>query len=433
MTTFDRFDPVERRIGEALEGIVPSRPLDYLDDLFRQTARSSQRPRWSFPERWFNVDITFPGSIQVGRVPLRSVLVLALVLAMAAAAAVYVGTQPRLPLPYGPAANGQLVYGNGGDIYIRDSLTSDPRLLVSGPSEQGGVLVSPDGRLMAYDNVVDDVNHAWVAGIDGSNPRQILDRPFTGLTFQWSNDSRSVVAITDSAGTYELWVAPADGSGAREIELEGLLPREATWDPIRPDVLLVRGENLENGQVDLFYVDVARDGRAVMSTIDMPNGPVLYGGKWEFVGIAFSPDGSTIAYAVPEGDTSENAHFQTWLMARDGTGARKVEGIVDETFNLSWPVFSPDGKSVAMESWFSTQGGGVNTLAVAPTDLSAPAILVGPSVEHSLLKSWSPDGTRLLVHAVDTGHVYSIDPVTRAYEQLPFDLDYVPGWQRLAP
>jgi hypothetical protein len=48
------------------------------------------------------------------------------------------------------------------------------------------------------------------------------------------------------------------------------------------------------------------------------------------------------------------------------------------------------------------------------------------------LKSWSPDGTRLLVHPVDTNDVYSIDPVARTYERLSFEMDYVPGWQRLA-
>jgi len=51
MTAFDRFDPFERRISEAIDEIAAARPPAYLDDILRLTARSAQRPRWVFPER----------------------------------------------------------------------------------------------------------------------------------------------------------------------------------------------------------------------------------------------------------------------------------------------------------------------------------------------------------------------------------------------
>ena len=33
----------------------------------------------------------------------------------------------------------------------------------------------------------------------------------------------------------------------------------------------------------------------------------------------------------------------------------------------------------------------------------------------------------------DGRDVWSLDPVAKTYEKLAFELDYVPGWQRLAP
>lgn len=428
MTAFDRFDPFERRITEAIDEIALARRPDYLDDVLQLTARSSQRPRWTFPERWLKLDTTLAQPAFVRRVPFRSLLLLALLAALLATAAVYFGSQRRLPPPFGPARNGQLVYGIGGDLYVRDSVTATPRLLLSGPSEQGGVVISPDGQLIAYDNMVSGVDHPWVASIDGSNPRQILDQAFTGQTFQWSYDSHAAVAITDSAGFNQLWVAPADGSGAKEIELSGLRPHEATWDPTRPGVVLVRGESLERGDVDLFYVDVSGTTPAILSTIDMPNGRSLLGSGWEYVAITFSPDGSTIAYALPEGDTADSAVFRTHLMNRDGSNDRVIGGPNVAGYNQSWPVFSPDGKTIAMESW--TAAG--NTLVVAPADLSSPAIPVGPTISHSLIKSWSPDGKQLLVHGNETTEAYTIDPIAKTYEKLSWDLDYVPGWQRVA-
>jgi hypothetical protein len=428
MTAFDRFDP-ERRIGIAIDEIAAARRPDYLDDILRQTARRPQRPRWSFPERWLNVDTTFARP-SVGRMPIRPLIVLLLLLALATVVALYAGSQRRLPPPVGPARNGQIVYGIGGDLYVRDSIGASPRLLLGGPDAQGGVAVSPDGQLIAYDDVVAGVDHVWVAQIDGSNPRQILDQAFTGMTAQWSYDSRSMVLGTDSAGFVQLWNAPADGSGAHAIKLDGIRPHEATWDPTRPGVLLVRGEDLENGHVDLFYVDVSGTKPAIVSKIDMPDDPMYLAPYWQYVAITFSPDGSTIAYALAEGKTSSSAVFRTHLMHRDGKNDRVV-GVPDISgYNQSWPVFSPDGKTIAMESW--TEGGG-NSLAIAPSDLSRPAALVGPNLYHTLLKSWSPDGTRLLLYPLDTTEVYSIDPITKAYDKLPWDLDYVPGWQRLAP
>src|SRR6185312_13470991 len=118
MTIFDRFDPFERRIGEALEGIVPPRPLDYLDDVFRQTARTSQRPRWSFPERWFNVDTTFVRPSFGRNIPIRQLIVLGLLLVIVAATIAFIaGSRKELPPPIGVAANGQIAYGVEGDLY----------------------------------------------------------------------------------------------------------------------------------------------------------------------------------------------------------------------------------------------------------------------------------------------------------------------------
>ncbi len=91
-------------------GITP-RP-DYVDDLLTQTARSRQRSAWRFPERWLPMDLTARAPTITGRqVPFRLIgLVALVVLALAVGAALFVGSQRRLPAPFGPAANGVIVY-----------------------------------------------------------------------------------------------------------------------------------------------------------------------------------------------------------------------------------------------------------------------------------------------------------------------------------
>ena len=55
MTTDRRF---ESDLSDLLAELAPRRTPDYRDDVVRQTARTRQRPAWTFPERWLPVDLT---------------------------------------------------------------------------------------------------------------------------------------------------------------------------------------------------------------------------------------------------------------------------------------------------------------------------------------------------------------------------------------
>ena len=509
MTALDRFDPFERRIGDAIDEIAAARVPDYLDDILQLTARSSQRPRWTFFERWLPVDSTLARPMLFGRsVPMRTIIALVAALALIAATAFYVGTQKRLPAPYGPAGNGQVIYGANGDLYVRDSLTSEARLLLASGAKQSGVIVSPDGQLVAYDSFLDgDARdpYEWVVNIDGSNPRQVLDRPYTFESFEWAPDSRSIAIVTRPGPVPELWIAPADGSGARQLKFESFVPWGATWDPIRAGVLLVRGQDRKTGFSDLYYVtsngavlqklgmtplnlngaphelsgmtfspdgsgarqlkfesfvpwgvtwDPTRSGVLLVRGQDKDTGftdlyyvtsdgavlqkfgmtPLnLNGPAHELSGMTFSPDGSTIAYNSIEAVEAPFNRFRAHVMNRDGTNDRALPAPMAERYSQAWPAFSPDGTWVLLSSWETQSTGSVqHRLAIAPADGSAPARLIGPIlVDENQLKSWSPDGSRILLCACDRQEIYSVDPVTGDFEKLPWGGD-APGWQRLA-
>ena len=100
MTTFERF---ERSIPELMNELAPARVPDYVDDMLRTTATKSQRPAWSYPERWLPVEIT-ARPLMTRSVPWRPLVVLALIaLLIAASLVVYVGSQNRVPPPFGVA------------------------------------------------------------------------------------------------------------------------------------------------------------------------------------------------------------------------------------------------------------------------------------------------------------------------------------------
>src|SRR2546425_4101465 len=109
MMPTDRF---ERRLPELLAELAEPRTPDYLDDLLWQTAHSSQRPAWSFLERWLPMVDIARRPVLAPRVPWRSIgfgLVLLAVL-VAMATALLVGTRQKIPAPFGPVRAGLVAY-----------------------------------------------------------------------------------------------------------------------------------------------------------------------------------------------------------------------------------------------------------------------------------------------------------------------------------
>src|SRR3954447_13755645 len=116
MTDMNR---VDRRLPVLLEELAAPRTPDYLGDLHTQLAAARQRPAWSLPERWIPMaDIASPPAV-APRLPWRGFAVALVIIALlVVGAAVYVGTRPtKVPPPFGPARNGQIVFAANGDIF----------------------------------------------------------------------------------------------------------------------------------------------------------------------------------------------------------------------------------------------------------------------------------------------------------------------------
>ena len=118
MTTFDRFDRV---FEDVLADLAQPAYPDYIDDVLAKATTGSQRPAWTFPERWLPMRTLTRGVPFAPGVPWRNLGMLALLAILAAAIlAIAIGTQRRPAPPYGLAANGVIAYQVDGDIYTRD-------------------------------------------------------------------------------------------------------------------------------------------------------------------------------------------------------------------------------------------------------------------------------------------------------------------------
>jgi Tol biopolymer transport system component len=444
MSAFEQFDPFEQRITAALGELAPARRPDYLDDVLHRTARTSQRPRWSFPGRWFAfLDGTVaPGP--VARAPMRPLLIVAIValLALAATAMFVAGSRPSLPFPVGPAGNGAIVYPSGGDLLVRDAITSAAsiRSLVTGQAKQLAPYLSPDGQTVAYVETSDGGDYLWAIDIDGTNQRRLLSEPIGDGWSQmsWALDSRHLlVSGIFPGGAKRLYDVRADGSGARELVFEGLTPWEAFWSPTDPDTFLLRAQSMPGVGAQGLYL-VRADG-TIRQKFQL-TGQSNFGPPYTLSGAVWAPDGRTIAYnSISTNPDSLAARFRIHVVNADGTGDRELPGPDDDRINEAWPIFSPDGTQLLVQHFIFPTGedtrDGAGWIAVMPADGSAPARDIGARIDATsnpdTWKDWSPDGTMVLQGIGETGKAYVVDPVTGDATELPW-ADDIPAWQRVS-
>src|SRR5262245_30665197 len=125
---------VDRLLTTWLAADAPVRePEHLLGEVLVRTGRTRRRPGWLIPERWIPMQLTMRWRPVPALGPVVAVIALLIALAIAI---VIAGSQPRLPPPFGVAANGQIIFGANGDLFIRDTIDgADRRLVESGTSD----------------------------------------------------------------------------------------------------------------------------------------------------------------------------------------------------------------------------------------------------------------------------------------------------------
>ena len=139
-------DGFERTVSDWLDEQAGHGMPGYLDEALARTTRTRQRPAWSSLERWLPVDMTTNLRI-AARPTLGRVLLLGAVLAaLIGLALIAVGSRnPRVPSPFGLAANGQIAYWADGDILVADPDGTHAHAVISGPSDDDAPVYTRDG------------------------------------------------------------------------------------------------------------------------------------------------------------------------------------------------------------------------------------------------------------------------------------------------
>jgi Tol biopolymer transport system component len=445
MTTEARF---ERQLPAVLEDLYLGPTPDYRDEVLTAATAKRQRPAWTFPGRWLPMADIATRPTLVPRLPWRSIgaalVVLALLFALAVA---YIGSRStKVPPPFGPARNGQIVFAANGDIFTGDPVAGTSRAIVTGPEMDGNPRFSRDGTHVAFMRQVAGATDSFdlvVADADGSDLKILSPTPLdTDNPFEWSPDG-SYIVFTDT----EFRVVRFDATGAKApvplvdnayIQTGEFRPpdgRQILYEP--QDLTSGAGSGVDHGHA-LWVMNSDGSGKRVL--YDIPPDQVAQNG--DFSRVSYSPDGTKIVFTMaPAGDTSQ---LRVFVMNADGTDVHPVTNEAGSWVETD-PAWSPDGTSIAFDRWRQNQttlewqiqplgivsAGGGDVKSVGATPVSDGAWF-----------DYSPDGTALIsIPATILGAPYpttnvqptTIDTRTGEARTLDWPVGSVLTWQRLAP
>jgi Tol biopolymer transport system component len=378
-------DPFDQRLSDLLSDVAPRTVPDYLPEVRARARSERQRQGWTFPRNWIPFDLSGP-SATMARLAWAVLLVL---LIGALVVAGIVGSRPRVPAPFGLAANGLVVYDDGSRILALDPGRNGVQPLSSGPGKDTRPSVSLDGQRIAFLRDQGKKTSLMVENMDGSGVRELATADSsTGVTMAaeapaWSPDStRIATTIIDTRTTdpvARIWIVDANGAGVTELLPPALVAAQyPAWSPAGDRIAFLG--DLTQLPETFLYVSAPDGSNLLQLSKRASNADVgfLQLARW-------SPDGKHIA--VHYGDSYRLDH-DILLLATDHLEEEVIAGTdKDET----QPAWSPDGRRIAY--WRSTAG---HQWQVVVLDLATrQETVLAPISRTADSLAWSPDGTEI--------------------------------------
>jgi Tol biopolymer transport system component len=406
----NRPDNLERDLTAWMADTATPRVPDFTDDILWLTARTRQRRRWSFPQRWLPRSVVTFSQRAVKPLPWRTLGLLAvLALLIVAVVAFYVGSQPRLPPPFGLADSGLAAYASAGDIYTVDPTTGAREALVTGPEADREPRFSLDGTRVAFLRQAGAGERMVIFDL---STRAVVATtvPLYGVdtdTVAWSPDNRSI-SVSGVAGLSNgLFIVDAR-SGALTplaVDYQGL---DVHWRPPPGRQILFFGG--KESHVGLYVVDVD-DGTVTEIAPAHPDGWIRPSG--------WTPDGRRVVFMRHDGSGRIRTHI-----VDVATGA-------EVTFDdVGFAHVSNDGsRMVALDA--------DGRVCVASLTGGPCALIVQPSLvyegTHAAGAQWSPDDQWILMRGLADGGAILVDPDSPDRSQPSWIAAGAESIQRVAP
>jgi TolB protein len=269
------------------------------------------------------------------------------------------------------------------------------RLLVSGVAvlvalaSLAGCGGGTTGSDIAFVSTRDGDYAIFAMSADGGGQHRLTKREVDistpqGLFFQvepdWSPDGRKIAFASRRAGTFDIYVMDADGTGTKQLTSGQATDNHPTFSPDGKRIAFERAG-------DIFVMSADGTGVHKITGIDAEESEP-----------AWSPNGTWIAY-VRRG--AGEAAREIWVVHPDGSERHAVTKIEGDVLQPAW---SPDSGRIA----FSSKPTGTAYFALRTIGVDGKGLReVVPTAADDLSPSWSPAGDTIVFQ--EEGALYSVE------------------------
>jgi dipeptidyl aminopeptidase/acylaminoacyl peptidase len=227
------------------------------------------------------------------------------------------------------------------------------------PAIQAMPLLSPDGKRLAFNTVINDASVIAIQRLDGAGPDEVLPLPASGpkIVCDWSPDGRFLVykQFDADSGTMDLWALPLDGDRT-PIPLVRT-PYDDRDGQISPDGKSIAYDSDESGRPAIYVQSFPKSGTKGLVSTTGGSQP-----RWR-------GDGRELFYLAPDG----------YLMAVP-MGAGAGPSGIGTPVRLFKPRFAPF--SAISRQQYVVSSDGQRFLLVAADDVPTPPI--------TMVLNWTP-------------------------------------------
>ncbi len=282
---------------------------------------------------------------------------------------------------------------------------------------------SPDGRRVAYTvaeaEMTEDrsefVSQIWVANSDGSDATQMTFATKSSTNPMWSPDGKFLAFTSDRSGKTNLFRLRVAGGEAEQLSDVKSGVGAFAWSPDGQQIAFVMNDPPTDAdekaaklkddsrwmdrdyKMDrLYLISVAKDkeGKRVSRLLTPGNFTIGAAARPGGGSFDWSPDGKSIVFSHRKSPFADDWTTSDVSIVDVATG--KIAPLAKTGGSEFAPLFSPNGKSVAMvvsddpPTW-----AGNYTMQIVPVGGGAVKSLPGTPDRQPTLIGWSSDGTRL--------------------------------------